>query len=277
MKKSMLLFSIVISIASGAMSQSLNKIWATDTTLKVPESVLLDSKNQRLYVTNIDGKGPWDKDGKGSISLLTLSGKILNPDWIKGLHAPKGMTMFSDFLVVADVDSVVIIEVTKAQIVKKIYVDGAKALNDITSDKRGNMYVSDSKTQKIHFIDVDKLEVSLFAEGLKGVNGLHYVDKTLYFTDAGALYKFGKDKSKMLIAEGMEGGTDGIEQVDENTFLVSCWAGSIWLVKMNGEKKLLLDTQKQGMNTADIGYDKKNKIVYVPTFWKNHVVAYQLQ
>jgi hypothetical protein len=48
-------------------------------------------------------------------------------------------------------------------------------------------------------------------------------------------------------------------------------------VKTNGEKKLLLDTQKQGMNTADIGYDKKNKIVYVPTFWKNHVVAYQLQ
>jgi len=49
------------------------------------------------------------------------------------------------------------------------------------------------------------------------------------------------------------------------------------LVKINGEKKLLLDTRKEGINTADIGYDKKNKIVYVPTFWKNHVVAYQLQ
>ena len=119
--------------------------------------------------------------------------------------------------------------------------------------------------------------MSLFAEGLNGPNGLHYVDKTLYFTDAGSLYKFGKDKSKILITEGMEGGTDGIEQVDENTFLVSCWAGSIWLVKTNGEKKLLLDTSKEGINTADIGYDKKNKIVYVPTFWKNHVVAYQLQ
>ena len=75
MKKSMLLFSIVVGLASGAMAQGLNKLWATDTTLKVPESVLLDSKNQRLYVTNIDGKGAWDKDGKGSISLLTLSGR----------------------------------------------------------------------------------------------------------------------------------------------------------------------------------------------------------
>ena len=86
MKKSMLLFLMVMGITSGAMAQSLNKLWATDTTLKVPESVLLDSKNQRLYVTNIEGKGAWDKDGKGSISLLTLSGKILNPEWIKGLH-----------------------------------------------------------------------------------------------------------------------------------------------------------------------------------------------
>jgi hypothetical protein len=60
MKKSMLLFSIVMAIASGSMAQALNKLWASDTTLKVPESVLLDSKNQRLYVTNIDGKGPWD-------------------------------------------------------------------------------------------------------------------------------------------------------------------------------------------------------------------------
>lgn len=277
MKQTMLLLSLLLSVGSAAIGQGLNKIWATDTTLKVPESVLLDSKNQRLYVTNIEGKGAWDKDGKGSISLVTLTGKILNPEWIKGLHAPKGMTMFGDFLVVADVDSVVIIEVTKAQIVKKIYVDGAKALNDVTSDKRGNMYISDSKTKKIHYIDVTKLEVSLFAEGLNGPNGLHYVDKTLFFTDAGGLYKFGKEKEKILIADGMEGGTDGIEQVDENTFLVSCWAGSIWLVKTNGEKKLLLDSRKEAMNTADIGYDKKNKIVYVPTFWKNNVVAYQLQ
>lgn len=277
MKQAMFLLSLLLSVGSVAIGQGLNKLWATDTTLKVPESVLLDSKNQRLYVTNIEGKGAWDKDGKGSISLVTLSGKILNPEWIKGLHAPKGMTMFGDFLVVADVDSVVVIEVTKAQIVKKIYVDGAKALNDVTSDKRGNMYVSDSKTKKIHYIDVTKLEVSLFAEGLNGPNGLHYVDKTLFFTDAGGLYKFGKEKEKILIADGMEGGTDGIEQVDENTFLVSCWAGSIWLVKTNGEKKLLLDSRKEAMNTADIGFDKKNKIVYVPTFWKNNVVAYQLQ
>lgn len=31
------------------------------------------------------------------------------------------------------------------------------------------------------------------------------------------------------------------------------------------------------INTADIGYDAENKIIYVPAFWKNTVVAFQLQ
>jgi hypothetical protein len=72
-----------------------------------------------------------------------------------------------------------------------------------------------------------------------------------------------------------------INSKDENTFIVSCWAGAVWLIKLNGdsmgEKKLLLDTRNEGINSADIGFDKKNKILYVPTFWKNNVVAYQLK
>jgi hypothetical protein len=40
---------------------------------------------------------------------------------------------------------------------------------------------------------------------------------------------------------------------------------------------MLLDTREQKVNSADIGYDAKNKIVYVPTFFRNSVVAYQLK
>ena len=58
--------------------------------------------------------------------------------------------------------------------------------------------------------------------------------------------------------------------------MVSCWSGTLWHINLKGEKKLLLDTRSTQMNTADIGYDKVKKIVYVPTFWKNSVVAYQL-
>jgi sugar lactone lactonase YvrE len=268
-------FSFLVAVS---FSQTLTSLWSSDTTLKVPESVLLDVKNQRLYVSNIEGTGPWDKDGKGSISLLTLSGKILNHSWVKGLNAPKGMAMFKDFLLVADVDSVVIIDYAKAQILKKVYVEGATGLNDITTDKNGNMYISDSRNKKIFYIDAAKLNVKNYLiEGLESPNGVLYVDKTLYIVDAGKFYKIDKDKNKILISEGFDGGSDGIEQVDDNTFLISCWVGTIWLAKLNGEKKLMLDTRSDKINAADIGYDSKNKIVYVPTFWENNVTAYQLK
>ena len=108
-------------------------------------------------------------------------------------------------------------------------------------------------------------------------NGLYFTDHTLHFVDAGSFYKLGKNKEKVLIADGMTADTDGIEQVDENNFLISCWSGVIWLVNINGQKTKLLDTKADGINSADIGYNAKSKIVYVPTFWRNNVVAYQFK
>jgi sugar lactone lactonase YvrE len=276
MKQIILASAFLLGLTVASKAQSLVPLWSTDSTLRVPESVYHDAKTERIYVSNIEGKGAWDKDGRGSISIITSSGKILSPYWVTGLHAPKGMGMFQDFLIVADIDSVVIIEPIRAQIVKKIYIEGAQALNDLSVDKRGNIYVSDSKTKKIHIIDGLKLDVSLYLDGLKGPNGVLFVDRTLYYVDAGGFYKVGKDKEKILIVDGLEGGADGIEQIDEENFLVSCWSGTIYHVNLKGGKKLLLDTRSGQVNAADIGYDKKKKIVYVPTFYKNSVMAYQL-
>jgi len=275
MKKEICFLWLLLTINFASMGQTLEKIWETDSVLKVPESVILDAKNQRLYVSNIEGKNAWEKDGKGSVALLTLSGRVFNPVWVTGLHAPKGMSMFQDFLIVADVDSVVIIDVTRGQVIKKIFVEGAKALNDLVCDKRGNMYVTDSKENKVFFIDAVKLKPELYLEGLTGVNGVTLFEKTLYIVDAGTLYRIGKDKEKIKIADGMEGRTDGVEAIDENTFIVSCWEGAIWWVKSNGEKKLLWDAKKEGYNTADIGIDKKTQTLYVPTFWRNTVRAFK--
>jgi hypothetical protein len=41
--------------------------------------------------------------------------------------------------------------------------------------------------------------------------------------------------------------------------------------------QVLLDTREQKRNSADIGYNPKDKIIYVPTFFKKSVVAYQLK
>jgi hypothetical protein len=118
---------------------------------------------------------------------------------------------------------------------------------------------------------------ALYFDSLQGPNGLLFHDNSLYILDKGGLYKLDMNKNLTKIADGMEGGTDGVENVQGNEFIVSCWSGSLWYIKEDGTKEHMLDTREQKINTADIGYDKKKRIVYVPTFWKNSIIAYQLK
>ncbi len=266
----------MILLYSTAQSQEhkLVKQWETDTILKVPESVLYSAANKVLYVANIDGQ-PWEMDGNGSIGKVGLDGKIIASEWVTGLNAPKGMGIYGSKLYVADVTVIVVIDTRQGKIIERIPIEGAQGLNDLTVDSKGVIYVSDSKTKKIH--RVEKGRATTMAENMKGPNGVLAVGSALYATDAGGLYKVEKGGTLTKIADGMEGGTDGIEAIGNGDFIVSCWAGSIWYVHADGRKDHLLDTREQKINSADIGYDPVKKIVYVPTFWKNNVVAYQLQ
>lgn len=258
-----------------AQEHALVKLWQTDTLLKTPESVLFDAGDKVLYVSNIDGQ-PWEKDGRGSIGKIGLDGKIINVDWVTGLNAPKGMGRYKNNLYVADVDNLVVIDIAKASISKRIPLEGAQSLNDVSVDKKGKVYVTDSKAGKIFFLDGDKLV--LFVEDYKGLNGVLALGADVYAVAAGAFYKIdAATKKAVKLAEGMEPATDGIEEVVSNEFLVSVWNGLIYYVKADGKVQQLLDTREQKSNTADIGYDAKTRTVYVPTFFKNSVAAYQLK
>ena len=259
---------------SASAQHTLTRIWATDSTLKVPESVLYNEANKILYVSNIDGD-PGAKDGKGSIGKVGLDGKIIAVDWVTGLHAPKGMALVKNMLWVADVDALVVIDIDAAKIVKRINVPGAAFLNDVTAASDGTIYVSDSKTKVIHKVEKDK--PSVYLTNLQAPNGVLAVDKTLYLLDKGALYKVGDGKTLVKVAGGIDGNADGLEHVAGDDFLATIWEGAVYYVSGDGTAEKLLDTREQKINSADIGYDAKNKIVYVPTFFKNSIVAYQLQ
>jgi sugar lactone lactonase YvrE len=268
-------FAILLLSGTSFAQHSLTKVWETDALLKVPESVLYDAKNNVLYVTNIDGTDPWAKDGKGSVGKVSLDGKIIAAEWITGLQAPKGMGLYKNKLYVADMNTIVVIDIQKETIEKTITVETAGGFNDISIGKDGVLWVSDSKSKKIYRIENEKPVIYL--ENLKGPNGVLMKRKDLYIVDAGSFYKVNKDKSLTLIAEGMEGNTDGIANVAGSDFLISCWQGTLWYITDKGEKQLLLDTRAEKRNTADLGYNPTTKTVYVPTFWKNSVVAYQVK
>lgn len=257
-----------------AQEHQLVKKWETDTLLKTPESVLYYAKGGFLFVSNIDGN-PSEKDGKGSIGKVGLDGKIITTDWVTGLNAPKGLGLFGNLLYVADLTEVVVIDINMAQIIKHIPVKDAVFLNDITIDSKGTVFVSDSKENKVH--KIENGVASTYLENIKNANGVLAVGDDLFVLTYGSLIKVDKNKKITTLVQGMETSTDGIEMVKENEFIVTAWIGVAYYVKTDGSKQILFDTRAKTMNSADIGYDPKNKIVYVPTFFKNSIHAYQLK
>ena len=260
--------------ATAAAQPKLVKKWESDPSFKVPESVYFDKAGKVLYVSNIDGE-PWGKDGAGSIGKLGLDGKVIAAEWVKGLHAPKGMALAKGTLWVADLSDVVGIDVAKGAIATRVAVPGATRLNDVTMDSTGALYVSDSEQKKVH--KIEGTTVTTLLDGLKGPNGLLAHGRDLYLLDSGTLYQVGADKKLKLIADGLEGGTDGVEPVKGGGFLVSSWGGVIYHVGADGAKHVLMDTRPAKQNSADIGFDPDTATVYVPTFFKNTVIAYGLQ
>lgn len=274
--KSIFFFAVILAACIHSFAQhSVTKLWETDTVLKVPESVLFDSENKVLYASNVDGTDPWGKDGKGSIAKIGLDGKIIAVEWVRGLNAPKGLGMYKGKLYAADISDIAVIDIKKGVLEKTIPIEGAEGLNDISVGPDGVIWISDSKKNKIYRVQNNKATVYL--ENLKGANGVLMRGKDFFIVDAGGAYKVNADKTMTRISDGMEGGTDGIENVSGNDMLVSCWQGALWYVHANGTKELLFDGKSLKTNTADIGFDPKTKIVYVPTFWRNSIIAFQVK
>ena len=276
MKKIICSLALVCAVLMNASAQkaTAQKLWATDTILKIPESVLVDDKENCLWVSNIDGASN-GKDGKGSISKLSKTGAPINLDWVTGLNAPKGMAKYKQELYVADLTELVIIDIKKGLIKNKIKVEGSVFLNDVTVNKNGAVFVSDSRTGKVHRIENGM--VSIEVENLQGPNGLLSIEDQLLILDRGSLLSVTPGGAISKIMDGMDPSTDGIERVAPNQYIVSCWNGIVYFVAAGAQKITLFDTRSEKINSADIGYDAKNKIIYVPTFMKNSVVAYQLQ
>jgi hypothetical protein len=238
--------------------------------------VLVDARNNILYVSNINGK-PDGKDGNGFISQVTPDGKIKKLEWAKGLDAPKGLGLFKNILYAADISRVVLIDVPSGKILQAVDIEGAQFLNDITVDEKGNVYISDTATGKIHKLANGKAKAEVFFESteFKGINGLLALKEALYVADfgSGSFYKLTWDKKLTKVGETTQG-SDGIVQIAKDEYLVSSWHGEIYTINASGKAQKLLDTKEQKINCADICYNAKTKILYVPTFFANTVTAY---
>jgi len=251
--------------------------WETDTSLTTVEAVFYDTDRKQLYTSNIEN-GPWEMDGEGSLSILSTDGEILNRNWVRGLNAPKGMGRKGNQLFVADVNAVVEIDIEKAEIVARHAPEGAVNLNDITVAADGTLYVSDSGTGKVLKMTDAGFEV-VGDEGITRPNGLLTLGNTLVVGDTRANEALGTlDLTTGEFTEHAPGlGPDGIVAIGDGAYIVSRWQGKIWHIDAKWKETLLLDTEADGVFAADIEYISEKKLLLVPTFFANKVMAYRLK
>lgn len=249
--------------------------WETDSVLTTNESVLYDQERDILYVSNINGV-PDAKDNNGFISKVSLDGKVSELQWVKNLHAPKGMGLSGNKLYVTDIDRVVEIDVTSGKITKAFAVEGAKFLNDITVDKDGRIFVSDMGAGTI--LKIENGNLTKWVENVTGPNGLlSEGDKFFVLLWDGKTVNTLDPATRQLtvLADSLEN-LDGIEAVGDGGYLVSSWNGMVHYIDRQGKNYTVLDTRADSVNSADIEYVREKNLLLVPTFFHNTVRAYEL-
>ena len=285
MKRVLILIAGIIGMVS---------VSAQDTTgLTNPESVNSDGKF--LYVTNI-GKAldPTGKDGDGSISKLSLDGKMITPSFTtEKLNAPKGTAVVKDVLYVTDIDRIVGIQLQTGKKVADIDLTstGAVFLNDLTVKDDGTLFISATDKGKVYEVNLKSGAVKEVAD-VKGANGLYYDKATnrLYTCSFNFENMQGgeigviswKDKTPAYEKIGdVQGAFDGLALLDDHTLIVSDWgaldhpAGFVEKIDLNTKKATKLDWPVIA-GPADFYFDAKGKRLVIPALVGGKVLIEKL-
>ena len=265
-------------------------VWETEKIFELPESVIYDSKNDVLYVSNITDH-PFNKDGTGYISKVGLDGSIIKKKWINKLNAPKGLTISNDKLYIADVDELVEVDIEKGKILNKYKGYGSVCMNDVTADKYGNVYVGDTYNDTIYRLNqFGQLPAWFYSPGL-APNGIHIDDEegNLIVGSWGAVMEGwgtpelkGSLKSINIHTKKIKdlgkkpiGNLDGIESDGKGAYFVTDWTGAkLYRVKKNGKFKVIAEVGK-GAADHEVILDKN--LIIIPIMAEGKVIALKVK
>jgi sugar lactone lactonase YvrE len=216
----------------------------TATGFAFPESVAYDPQARVLYVSQFGSElKPTEKDGKGRISKVALTGKIVEEQFLPApggvLNKPKGLWVEGDRLWVTDIDVVWVFDL-KTRRGKKVDLPGIKFANDVTV-LANVLYVSDNRADQLYrvepadFLDKGDPRVAVVFSG-KSVNpnGLYPArDGSLLMVgfmspqQARGIYSLGGGGEIKVLAKEL-GRLDGVFELDDGTLLVTDWnSGSL--------------------------------------------------
>jgi sugar lactone lactonase YvrE len=293
---------LVLPLVSASAASAHNErtpIVVENVGFATPESVLYDRASDVYLVSNINGGGV-AADNNGFISRLSPNGTALNLKWIEGgrngvtLDGPKGSTIANGTLYVADITNLRKFDARTGAPTGSISFPNSTFLNDVASDNRGNVYVSDigfkvdasglapSGTDAIYKVDRND-SVSVLAAGNallhhpNGVlvlpNGNLQVVSFDPFDGTKEIYVLDRAGARVSTTAMPAGNLDGVVRTD-GKLIVSSWAtSSLYTVSRSGSISVLATNLP---SPADIGLDTRRDRVLVPLFDDNKVVILPL-
>lgn len=276
-------FTISLITGFSQNSISLSEIWALDSLLATPESVVYDPLRACLYVSNFNDKGGF-RSGEDTlfdeyITKIDLDGNILDAKWVDRLIGPTGITIHEDILYVVERGYVTRIDIGEQKIIERIPVKGTGFLNDVEVDGNGDIYLSDSRSNgTIYRVRDGKSEVWLQDTILRNCNGLYLDDGDLIAGNPGAANLVAiriRDKNIRKLVSGLSHGIDGIKKYGDN-YLLS-WRFEIITVDKQGNVFALLDTEETNDWNADFELISDLKLLIVPTLLSNKLKAYRIE
>lgn len=272
-----------LSLSNPALSAP-EKAWSLEG-FDEPESVLAHPSKPLLYVSNMNGN-PIALNGKGYISLLSEEGKVIRHSWAVGMDAPKGMAMDEQYLYVADMKRLHIVDLENGEIVRTITEDNSVMLNDITIDDNGVVYISDLLGGSIYRYTDDVLEQWLSGDMLAHPNGLFFDGKQLIvatwgkglnedFTtqELGSLLAIDIASKKITPYKNAQqlGNLDGVAKIGDTLWVNDWMNGNVYTYK-NNQSEIAFNA---GQFAADIS--SKGNLLFVPMMFSQRVDVFIIE
>jgi DNA-binding beta-propeller fold protein YncE len=284
-----ILMSASASLSYAEHHDAPEKVWSLEG-FNEPESVLAHPSQDLIYVSNINGT-PVEKNGKGYISLVSSQGEMLKKHWTTGLDAPKGLGVFGDYLYVADMQTLHIIDQKTGELLESISHPDSVMLNDIAIDNTGTVYISDLLGGGIYRYNAKHnktLTQWISPKQLPHPNGLFYransqelqlatwgkgLQEDFSTTTLGGLYRINLNNKAITPYKNAQtfGNLDGITRMGDN-WIVNDWMTGDVFSYNNATVKTLFNA---GKHAADIS--SKGDFLFVPVMFEKRVDVYRLQ
>jgi hypothetical protein len=263
------------------------------TGFKFPESVACDPRGKALYASQFGSElKPVEKDGKGKISKLSLTGKISEDQFLplpgELLNKPKGIWIKGNRLWVADIDVVWVFDL-KTRKGKKLPLPEAQFANDVALQANA-LYVSDNRADRLYKVEpADFLNMKGDPKVTIVFSGKSINPNGLYPAKDGSLLMVGfksPGEGRGIYALGPKGDIkelskpigqlDGVYQMDDGTLLVTEWnSGSVLSWTAKGGTKTIASNFKGPADLCAFP-NAKGLMVVVPDLVKSELRLIQL-